>query len=84
MLKIADVAQLVEQLICNQQVIRSNRIIGSIELIHILSSCSLSYKKYWENFEKISLLERLQIDGILKYHGEVSKWSNEADCRSVG
>ena len=29
MCKIADVAQLVEQLICNQQVIRSNRIIGS-------------------------------------------------------
>ena len=32
MLKIADVAQLVEQLICNQQVIRSNRIIGSIRI----------------------------------------------------
>ena len=29
MCKIADVAQLAEQLICNQQVIRSNRIIGS-------------------------------------------------------
>jgi hypothetical protein len=29
MLKVAGVAQLVEQLICNQQVIRSNRIIGS-------------------------------------------------------
>ncbi len=29
MYKIADVAQLAEQLICNQQVIRSNRIIGS-------------------------------------------------------
>ena len=30
MLNVAGVAQLVEQLICNQQVIRSNRIIGSI------------------------------------------------------
>jgi hypothetical protein len=29
MLNVAGVAQLVEQLICNQQVIRSNRIIGS-------------------------------------------------------
>ena len=29
MLDVAGVAQLVEQLICNQQVIRSNRIIGS-------------------------------------------------------
>ena len=84
MLKIADVAQLVEQLICNQQVIRSNRIIGSIELIQILSNCSLSFKKYWSCFEILSFQECFQIDDIFKYHGEVSKWSNEADCRSVG
>jgi hypothetical protein len=36
MLNVAGVAQLVEQLICNQQVIRSNRIIGSkAEVIYL-------------------------------------------------
>ena len=58
MLNVAGVAQLVEQLICNQQVIRSNRITGSIGENKILR--------------------------ILSLHGEVPKWLNGADCRSVG
>lgn len=42
MCKIADVAQLAEQLICNQQVIRSNRIIGSkIIKLYLVNRISL-------------------------------------------
>ncbi len=70
----ADVAQLVEQLICNQRVGGSNPLIGS--MISVKSQESGKNTMLLKGF-LLALNSKLE-------NGEVPEWSKGADCKSAG